>query len=363
MFYLGKLMKTLFVLLVSLLISGCEQPQPSPPPPRPALVMTVGSRTHASPTILIGEVRSRYESAQGFRIAGKIIKRYVDAGARVTKNQLLARLDNQDTGFSANAAQAQVQSAKADMALAAAELARHRQLFERNFISKQALDIQEAKYKSAAALVKQSQAQAAVSNNQSRYTDLLAEQDGAITEIRAEPGQVVAAGEVITRIAALDALEIAIDVPESRMRGIAIDTPAEIRLWADPSRQYQGKVRELAAAADSITRTFQMRVALPATDEQVRLGMTAGVRFYALDSDELIIPLPAVTQLDGKTVVWVMDPQTKQVQPRPVETGMFREDGVIITQGLQSGEQIVAAGVQTLAPGQIVRPLPMQSSQ
>jgi RND family efflux transporter MFP subunit len=276
--------------------------------------MTVGDRTQASPTILIGEVRSRYESAQGFRIAGKIIKRYVDIGNRVTKNQLIAKLDNQDTGLTTKAAQAQVLAAEADLALAKAELARHQQLYQRNFISKQALEIQEAKQQSAAALVKQSRAQAAVSNNQSIYTDLLAEQDGVITEIRAEPGQVVAAGEVITRIAALDTLEVAIDIPESRMQGIAIDTPAEIRLWADPSRQYQGKVREVAAAADSVTRTFQVRVALPATDDQVRLGM-------------------------------------------------FREDGVIITEGIQTGEQVVSAGVQTLVPGQIVRPITMQSSQ
>jgi len=356
-------MKALLVLMVGLILSGCEQPQITPPAPRPALVMTVGSPTHAAPTILIGEVRSRYESAQGFRIAGKIVKRYVDSGARVTKDQLIAKLDSQDTGLSAKAAQAQVLAAEADLALAAAELARHQQLFQRNFISKQALDIQEAKYKSTAALVKQSRAQAAVSNNQSGYTDLLAEQDGVVTEIRAEPGQVVTAGEVITRIAALDTLEVAIAVPESRMRGIDIDTPAEIRLWAEPSKVYQGKVREVAAAADSITRTFQIRVSLPASDEQVRLGMTAGVRFYSMDSDELILPLPAVTQLEGKTVVWVVDPHSKQVQPRPVQTGMFREDGVIITQGIQTGELVVAAGVQTLAPGQIVRPVPMQGSR
>ena len=356
-------MNALLVLMMGLILSGCEQPQPAPPAIRPALVMTVGDRTQASPTILIGEVRSRYESAQGFRIAGKIIKRYVDSGNRVTKNQLIAKLDNQDTGLTTKAAQAQVLAAEADLALAKAELARHQQLYQRNFISKQALEIQEAKQQSAAALVKQSRAQAAVSNNQSIYTDLLAEQDGVITEIRAEPGQVVAAGEVITRIAALDTLEVAIDIPESRMQGIAIDTPAEIRLWADPSREYQGKVREVAAAADSVTRTFQVRVSLPATDNQVRLGMTAGVRFNALDSDELIVPLSAVTQLEGKTVVWIFDPQSKQVQPRTVITGMFREDGVIITQGIQTGEQVVSAGVQTLVPGQIVRPIAMQSSQ
>ncbi len=356
-------MKSLLVLLVSLFIGACEQTQPPISPPRPALVMTMGNRTPAAPTILIGEVRSRFESAQGFRISGKIIKRFVDMGALVKKNQLLARLDNQDTDLSSKAAQAQAQAAEADLALATAELNRHQQLFQRNFISKQALEIQEAKYKSAAAMVKQSRAQAAVTENQSRYTDLLAEQDGVVTQIHAEPGQVVAVGETIVRLAVPDNMEVAIAVPESRMSGIKIDTSAEVRLWANSSQVYKGKVREVAPAADTITRTFQVRIAIVDADQHIKLGMTAGVRFYDLEQDAYLLPLPAVTQREGRTLIWIFDPQTSQVQPREVQTGAFREDGVLVTQGLQPGEQIIIAGVQALVPGQVVRPLGTQVNQ
>jgi len=354
-------MKYLFIFMSTLILSACDKPQPAQQTPRPALVVTVGNETAAAPTILVGEVRSRFESAQGFRIAGKIIERRVDVGNIVKQGQLLARLDNVDTGLSSQAAYAQVKAAEADLALAQAELDRQRQLYERKFVSSQALDIQEAQFKSAAARVKQARAQAAVTGNQSRYTDLLAERDGVVTEIRAEPGQVVEAGEVIARIAVPVNMEVAIGVPESRMTGIEVDTPAEVRLWADPSKVYQGKVRELAPAADSITRTFQVRVALPEADSSVRLGMTAGVRFYHQDSNDLLLPTPAVTERDGQHVVWVVDPQSGQVHPRPVQTGAFREDGVIVRQGLQKGEQVVVAGVQTLIPGQVVRPTPVES--
>lgn len=354
-------MKRLFFLLAMPLLAACDQPQPTRQMPRPALVTTVGNHTATAPMILVGEIRSRFESAQGFRIAGKIIERRVDVGNSVEKGQLLARLDKIDTALSTEAAQAEVRAAEADLALAQAELERYRQLYARKFVSSQALDTQEAQFKSASAKVKQARAQAAVTGNQSRYTDLLAERDGVLTEIRAEPGQVVAAGEVIARIAVPGNMEVAIAVPESMMGGIEIDTPAEVRLWADPATIYEGKVREVAPAADSMTRTFQVRVALPQADDKVRLGMTAGVCFYHHDSQDVLLPTPAVTRRDGRNIVWIVDPQNGQVTPREVQTGAFREDGVIVRQGLQSGEQVVVAGVQTLVPGQIVQPVPVEN--
>lgn len=347
-------MKILLPLL-PLLLMACEKSTPKPPAPRPALVITVGQRTAAAPTILVGEVRSRYESTQGFRIDGKIIERKVDVGAMVSKGQLLAKLDSLDTGLSTQAAQAEVRAAEADQALAQAELNRYRQLHVRKFVSDQALDIQETKFKAAVAKVKQLSMQAAVIGNQAHYTQLLAERDGIVTEIRAEPGQVVKAGEIIVRIAVPSSKEVAIAVPESRMAGITVGVPAEVRLWANFNTVYQAKVREVAPSADSITRTFQVRVAIPAADNTVRLGMTAGVRFYHQDSNDLLLPTTAVTQRDGESMVWVVKPDTGEVQPRVVRTGVFREDGVTISDGLRDGEQVVVAGVHTLVPGQVVR--------
>jgi RND family efflux transporter MFP subunit len=308
----------------------------------------------------VGEIRSRYETAQGFRINGKIIERNVETGSVVKKGTLLAKLDSMDTALSTQAAQAEVSAAEADLALAQAELDRQHQLHDRKFISEQALDIQEAKFKAAAARLKQMRAQAAVTGNQSRYTHLVAERAGVVTQIHAEPGQVVAAGEAIVRIAVPDNQEVEIAVPESRMQGIAINVPAEIRLWANPNSVYQGKVRQVAPSADNLTRTFQVRVVLLKADTSVRLGMTAGVRFYHQETNDFLLPTTAVTQRDGQSVVWVVNAASGEVQPRAVQAGAFREDGVLIAGGLQKGEQVVVAGVQTLVPGQIVRATEMR---
>lgn len=340
---------------------ACDQPITTSPPPRPALVVTVGNKIITPPVILIGEVRSRYESTQGFRVDGKIIERLVDVGAVVKKGQLLAKLDNIDTGLSSQAAQAQVRAAEAELKLSNAKLDRQRQLHEHQFISDQALEIHEAQFKVSVAQVNQVRAQAKIIGNQSRYTNLLAERDGVITEIRAEPGQVVEVGEVIARIAVPTNKEVVISVAESRMYGIAVGIPAEIRLWINPDKIYQGTVREVAPAADSATRTFQVRVTLTNPDIKVQLGMTAEVRFNNLDGNRFFLPIPAVTQREGKNVVWVIDQQSGEAQPRVVQVGIFHEEGVSIIEGLQNGELVVTAGVNTLTPGQVVRPVQVQN--
>lgn len=345
------------VVAISVLLVACEKPIEPTAPPRPALVMTVGDNTAGTNMTLVGEVRPRYESAQGFRIAGKIVERKVEVGSTVHRGQVLARLDSADTGLTAQASEADVRAAEADNALAEAELERQRQLYAKKFIAKSALDIREAQYKTSLARVEQAKAQAAVSGNQSRYTALVADRDGVVTDIRAEPGQVVSAGEVIARVADLKQMEVVVAVPESRMAGVKVGAPALVKLWASQEKSYQGKVRELAPAADAVTRTFQVKVTIPIADDVVRLGMTAGVKFASAEDSALLLPTTAITQRDGKAVVWVVDGKTLQVQPRPVETGMFREDGVFITGGLRAGEQVVAVGTHALSPGQVVRPI------
>lgn len=345
----------LFLSLVILLLSACERPAEPPPPPRPALVMEVGKTASNSAIVLVGEVKSRYESNQGFRINGKIIERKVDVGSVVKKGQVIARLDAADTNLSAAAAQADVRAAEANRALAKSEVERQRQLVNKKFISQSALDRYEAELKTAEARVNQAKAQAAVSGNQSRYTLLTADSDGIVTQIRAEPGQVVEAGEMIAQVVDDKHIEVQVAVPESRMAQLRVGDVATIKLWADREKTYNGKVREIAPAANSATRAFDVRVAMDDADAAVKLGMTAGVRFEGDALPNIIIPSSALTQVDGKNSVWVIG-KNGIANLREVVAGQFTEEGVIISSGLQHGELIAIAGVHTLIKGQKVVP-------
>jgi membrane fusion protein, multidrug efflux system len=347
--------KTMILLMLSLVLSACEKPVEPPPPPRPALAIIVGETAANNAMVLVGEVKSRFESNQGFRINGKIIERTVDVGVVVKKGQVIAKLDAADTNLSAAAAQADVRAAEANRALAQSEVERQRMLVDKKFISQSSLDKFEAQLKTAEARVNQARAQAAVSGNQSRYTLLVADRDGIVTQIRAEPGQVVEAGEVVVQIVDTRQIEVLVAVPESRMKGLKVGDVVAIKLWADREKTYTGKVREIAPAASSTTRAFDVRVAITDADEAVKLGMTAGVRFAQIEADAIIIPTGALTQINGKNSVWVID-KNSIANPREVNAGEYTENGVTITSGLQAGEMVAIAGVHTLIKGQKVVP-------
>ena len=349
-------MKKISLLFLALILQACEKPVEPLPPPRPALVTIVGKTAMSKAMVLVGEVKSRYESNQSFRIKGKIVERKVEVGSLVKKGQVLVRLDATDANLSAQAAVADVRSAEASYELAKAEVERQRKLVEKKFISQSALDIREAELKTSAARLQQVKAQAAVSGNQSRYTALVADRDGVITQIHAEPGQVVDTGEMVAQIVDTKLIEVLVAVPESRMAKLKVGDKVAIKLWADREKTYMGTVREIAPAASSTTRAFDVRVAFVDADDVVKLGMTAGVRFADVETADMIIPTNALTQINGKNSVWVID-KNGIASPREVITGQFTEDGVPVISGLQAGEMVAIAGVHTLIKGQKVQPL------
>jgi RND family efflux transporter MFP subunit len=338
------------------LLAGCSGRQEQALAARP--VETVVVKTGALPGVsgFAGEVRARHEADLAFRIGGKVIERRVDVGAAVKKGQVLARLDPQDATLAAQAARAQVAAAEADYALARAELERYRQLYQQRFVSRAVLDARETAYQAARAKLDQARAQAAVSGNQAAYTELRAERDGVITVVQVEAGQVVAAGQPVMRLARPEEKEVLIHVPESRIDEVRNAGQVVITLWARAGRRHVGRVREIAPAADAAARTFAVRVTIVDADQEVRLGMTAQVLFGTGQAAAALLPLTAVVQkTDGKPVVWLVDPASRQVAPRPVEVAAWREDGAVVSAGVKDGDLVVARGAHKLLPGQVVR--------
>lgn len=348
-------MKKLSLILSCILLAACEKPAEPPLPPRPALVQIVGTSNANDSMVLVGEVKSRYETNLAFRIGGKITERKVEVGSIVKKGQVIAKLDASDTSLNASAALADVRAAEANRALAQSEVERQRLLVDKKFISQSSLDKYEAQLKTADARLNQARAQAATTNNQTHYTALIADRDGVIKQIQAEPGQVVAPGQVIAQIIDTQHIEVQVAVPESRMANLKVGDIVEINLWADRTKDYTGKVREIAPAANSATRAFDVRITMLDADETVKLGMTTGVDFEKNAVKEIIIPTAALTQVNGKTGVWTIS-KDGIANPKEVTAGQYSEEGVVITSGLQVGEMVAIAGVHTLVKGQKVRP-------
>lgn len=344
----------IWMLAGALLLAACgEAPEP-PAPLRSVLVKRVEPAELGAPSVLTGEVRARHEADLAFRVGGKMVERRVDVGGLVTRGQLLARLDPRDVELAAVAAQAAVAAAESDLGLARLEYDRARDLRARNFVSGSVLDARTATLRAAEARLAQARAQASAASNQAAYASLAADAAGVVTAVLAEPGQVVGAGQTVLRVARSGEREVLVYLPESRRRELTEGATVEVRPWAEASRSYSGKVREVAPAADAVTRTYALRVGVPGADEALPLGATAVVVFAGRPGGRLLLPLPAVTRHGDAASVWVVDGDGR-VQPRPVVVASYRDDGVVVRSGLAANDQVVVAGAHTLEPGQQVR--------
>lgn len=345
------------------MLSACFKKEAAPEPVRAVKLVTVGEGQIESAQEYSGDVRARVESRLGFRVAGKITRREVELGQHVKAGQVLARLDARDYQLSADAARAQLASATTQRDLAEANAKRFRTLRAQNFISAAEMERYEANLKAAQASLDQARAQLSSQSNQENYTQLLADADGVVTAVEAEPGQVVAAGTPVVRIAQDGARDAVFSVPEDRRSAIKPGQGVKVRPWSDESRVINALVREVAASADPATRTYVVKAALQGTDLPA-LGATVhvmpegmGVSGEAVGSQVIKLPTTALRQEGGNgqgTAVWLYDAASSSVKLQPVQIASADGNEAVIASGLQPGMQVVATGAHVLTPGQKV---------
>jgi len=343
-------------LFLVALVVACKQAAPPEEPVRAVKVITVGTSAFGSEPEFSAEVRARIESRIGFRVAGKIMKRQAEIGQHVKAGDILAQLDPQDYRLAADAARAQSAAALTNRDLAAADFKRYRELREQNFISGAELERRDTTYRAAQAQFEQAQAQLSSQGNQAAYTTLIADVSGIVTAIEAEPGQVVSAGTPVVRIAQDGARDVVFAVPEDRAGLIKPGSAVAVRGWADTSSELSGKVREVAASADPVTRTYLVKVAIDAATSPA-LGATVYARPQALSRTGMAViklPTSALRQEGGATAVWVLDTPGMTVRSQPVQVATADGNEAVIASGLTPGLQVVVAGVHVLAPGQKV---------
>lgn len=348
--------RLLAAVLTAALLAACSKPAPPAPEVRPVRTITLAAASTGSSTEFSGDVRPRYESRLGFRVGGKISARKVDVGSTVKRGQVLMQLDPQDLRLGQAQAQASLRAAQTNLELAQAELKRYQDLRAQNFVAQAVLDQKIAAARSSQAAVEQARAALREQANQTGYASLESDTDGVVTAIDAEVGQVVAAGTPVVRVARTDEKEVVIGVPEDQVQALRKVSEVKVRLWADPDASIPGTIREVSPMADPATRTYMVKVTVPAR-EDVRLGMTAVVQLVrgagAGDASQLKVPLSALYQDKGVSSVWVVE--NGAVRLVPVRVGGVAGNEVVLASGVQAGQVVVTAGVNLLKNGQKVK--------
>jgi RND family efflux transporter MFP subunit len=355
-------------LVAVCVLAACSRPEAPQVPVRAVKVMVVGPQAPEFSSEYAGEVRARSESRLGFRVAGKLVARPAEVGQRVAAGQVLAQLDASDYQLASQAAQAQIQAASTQRDLAAADVKRYSELRAQNFISGAELERREATLKAAQASLDQAKAQAGVQANQKAYTVLVADRAGVVVAVEAEPGQVVSAGTPVVRLAYDGPRDVVVAVPEHKALNLRVGMPASVRLWANQASgmavpALAAQVREVAASADPVSRTFAVKLALPASAAALPLGSTAYAQLQALPTDAaaqagaaglIKLPTSALWQQGQGSAVWLWDAATSTVKAQAVTVATADGNQAVIAQGLSGGEQVVVAGVHVLVDGEKV---------
>lgn len=347
----------LLVALVSTLLAGCGKQPAAPEPERAVRTQLVSASTASASHEYAAEVKARVESRLSFRVNGKLLSRAVNLGDAVKAGQVLARIDAQDLKLAEAAATAGVAAARTNRDQAGADYKRFVDLQRQGFISAAELERRDSAFKAAQAQLEQAKAQADVQGNQAGYAQLVADGAGVVTGVDAEPGQVLAAGTPVVRIALDGPRDIVFSVPEDQIARVkaAAGLPGALkaRLWGG-DKTWPLTLREVSAAADPVTRTFLIKADAGKLD--VKLGQSATVVLDLPQTAGVIkLPLAAVLQQSGKTSVWVLDGPSMTVKPQAVQVAGADGNEVVLASGLTPGQEVVVAGVHVLNPGQKVK--------
>ncbi|SDV07603.1 efflux RND transporter periplasmic adaptor subunit [Pseudomonas mucidolens] len=349
-------MKQLTLILVtSLALIACSKEEPAPEPVRPVLSIEVTSEDQENLGRFAGTIQARYESNLGFRVPGRIARRAVDVGAEVEKGALLAVLDPTDQQNQLRAAQGDLARVQAQWINAQANARRQQALFDRGVGAQAQLDLAQTDLKTTQASLDQAKAAVDQARDQLNYAELHTDHAGIVTAWNAEAGQVVSAGQQVVTLARPDIKEAVIDLPAGLAERLPPDVVFHVAAQLDPEVNTTAIVREVEPQAQSATRTRRARLTLAEPPAAFRLGTAISVTLSSAIAPRIELPLSAIQEVDGKTRIWVIDLQNQTVQPRDVSLVSRDEQHVLLEGGVQPGERVVSAGVNSLKPGQKVK--------
>lgn len=273
--------------------------------------------------------------------SGTLVAVNVKAGQRVSKGQVLARID--DGGLGQQVAQLETQAA-----LAQTTYERQKRLWDQKIGS-------EIQYLQAKTTMESQKKAVSQAKAQLAKTLVRAPFSGTIDEVITERGQVVGPGQGLFRIVNLGDMYVSTTVPEAYVGKLKVGTPVEVSLAA-LGKTYQGKVRQVASNINPTNRSFAIEVAVPNTDKLLRPNQSAKLKIVDYTNASSIVVPTSVIQEDAKGTRFVFtveggDAQSGKAKKTPVKVGSSSGNYTEILGGLKAGDRVVTEGASSISEG------------
>lgn len=317
---------------------------------KPTYVMTYAIHHDANQSLeLTGTVKARNEIPVAFQVNGRIAARKVEAGQLVKKGEVLYQLDPKDLTEALRVAEAGQTAAKASFDTATAELNRTKELIKKRFISEQASEQAQLKFNEAKANLDKANAQQQQAAHALSYAVIRASAAGIITDVSAEPGQVVSAGQRLAALATIQKLEIEVQLPEQI-------TPPSAGFVQVAANKIALKLRSAAGSADSASLTRQARYQVVEETKALRLGQVLPVSLPLLSGNtDVQVPIAALDERGAQPQIWhIVD---GKAQPVAVAVVAMNGDFATVKTDLANGTPVIALGTHLLTAGMAVQEL------
>ncbi|MBV6828351.1 efflux RND transporter periplasmic adaptor subunit [Xanthomonas euvesicatoria] len=357
MFYRGLVCGTLLLGL-----AACSGPEaPATETPRAVKLERFGNGSD-NPLQVPALVRQEQRAELGFEGAGRLSAVLVDVGDRVTRGQLLARLDDEPLRLREQQADANVRAALAQSGERQLQLRQQQALFDDGASSSATLTAARAAADAAAAQLQVARADLAMARRGTRLGELRAPFDGSVVARLQQPQADVAAGQAVLQVEGQGHVQLVATLPATAGAGLVPGQTVHARVVDAGNAPIELRLRSLSSRLDNAT-TVQALLEPLAAAPSLRSGDSVMLTLPPAAASTPSVPLSAVLpRLNRQQAsVFVYQPATRAVIERAVDLGTIVGERVQILRGLRTGEQVVSAGVGFLVNGQPVTPLQAQT--
>lgn len=352
---LGRSVSATLVLAMPITLAACQDSASSTERPAPLVrIQTVAIVDYAPDIIINGEVSAQNEVPLSFQSSGQLVQILADAGDHVEAGAELARLEPKTQQANVTAAQAGVVAAQANVNQADINFARQKALFDQGLVTRSVFEQAQTTVQTAAASLEVAQSQLATAQEALDQTVLKASDDGIITARKLSAGEIAQAGQTVFTLAVDGPRDAVFNVQESVFLARPPDAQGVVQSVDNPDVTAQGIIRNISPALDPNNGTVQVTASLIDPSGNLPLGSAVIATTKAKPSPAVILPWSALWSEDGKPSVWTVNATDNTVSLIPVDIKAYVTGSVIISSGLEPGDQVVVEGAKFLYPGQVV---------
>ena len=357
-------------------LTSCESKPPSTAVVTPVKVAAAESLSSNTSLIYSAQVVPETQVDVAFRTDGYIAsikmmpaidsgERILQPGDSVEAGDVLARVEDEQYRDQVTKAQANLEKALASARKGDQDFRRAQALNATESITAPDFDAAEKEYASANAAVKGAQAQLDEANLKLTESALITPLNGIVQQRNIEIGSLVHSGSVGFVVANTGVVKVVFGVPDTVLGEISLGSELTIHTQSLPKRNFNGKVTEIAPAADQRTKIFEVSVTVENADGALRPGMVAALNLgkTLLDRDDVVVvPITAMVQApDGGFALYVIDTTadgTAVARLQIVETGQILGNRITVTGGITPGTKVIVKGTAQVGDNTPVKVVP-----